>query len=253
MAREREFQGRTLEEAIAEAARFLSVPEEAVHYRLVDEGRLGVLGFGARPVRIVVEAPERSPHAPAPAAKAPEANAPRASAPPPEAPRPPAETTGADAEPPPALVEAVRAILESAGFAVAPRIERDGAGWSIRLEGEDEDLFLKREAELLHAFEFLLHRMSRRGWPDAGPVRVRCGEERGGDDGEVAELAREVASVVARTGKPRKLHPMNPYERRIVHVTVREFPGLSSRSEGEGFLKRVTVEREGRRRGRRRG
>lgn len=244
MGSEREFQGRTLEEAIGEAARFLAVAEEAVHYRLVDEGRLGVLGFGARPVRIAVETPDR----PAPVAKAPEPPPPRA-----ESPRPPSGTTAVDAEPPPALVETVRTILEGGAFAIAPRIAREGTGWSIVLEGEDEDLFLKRDAELLHALEFLLHRMARRGWPDAGPVRVRCGGERGGDDGEVAGLAREVASVVARTGKPRKLHPMNPYERRIVHVTVREFPSLTSRSEGEGFLKRITVEREGRRRGRRRG
>lgn len=246
MAGEREFQGRTLEDAIAEAARFLAVAEAAVHYRLVDEGRLGVLGFGARPVRIAVEVPERS--ASAPPAEAAKGPAPRI-----EVPRPPSEPDAAGVEPPPALVETVRAILDSAGFAVEPSYTRDETGWSIRLEGEDEDLFLKRDAELLHALEFLLHRMARRGWPDTGPVRVRCGTERGGDDGEVAELAREVASVVARTGKPRKLHPMNPYERRIVHVTVREYPGLTSRSEGEGFLKRVTVEREGRRRGRRRG
>jgi spoIIIJ-associated protein len=248
VAGEREFRGRTLEEAIGEAARFLSVPEEAVHYRLVDEGRLGVLGFGARPVRIAVETADRPPTAPAPAANARATLTPRV-----ESPRPSSAPTEVEAEPPPALVETVRAILEGGAFAVAPRIARDGRGWSIVLEGEDEDLFLKRDAELLHAFEFLLHRMARRGWPDAGPVRVRCGAERGGDDGEVAELAREVASVVARTGKPRRLHPMNPYERRIVHVTVREFPGLTSRSEGEGFLKRVTVAREGRRRGRRRG
>lgn len=243
MGGEREFQGRTLEEAISEAARFLSVAEEAVHYRLVDEGRLGVLGFGARPVRISVDTPDRAAPPPAPEPQPPRVESQGASS----------EATEVASEPPRALVETVRAILEGGGFAVAPRIVRDGTGWSIFLEGEDEDLFLKREAELLHALEFLLHRMARRGWPDAGPVRVRCGEERGGDDGEIVELAREVASVVARTGKPRKLHPMNPYERRIVHVTIREFPGLTSRSEGEGFLKRVTVEREGRRRGRRRG
>jgi predicted RNA-binding protein Jag len=36
---------------------------------------------------------------------------------------------------------------------------------------------------------------------------------------------------------------MNPYERRVVHMTVREVPGLTTVSEGEGFLKRVRVEK----------
>jgi predicted RNA-binding protein Jag len=38
---------------------------------------------------------------------------------------------------------------------------------------------------------------------------------------------------------------MNPYERRLVHVTVREFAGLETHSEGQGFLKAVTIRRTG--------
>ena len=38
----------------------------------------------------------------------------------------------------------------------------------------------------------------------------------------IAEV-REVAGQVARTGEAKKMHPMNPYERRLVHLTVREF------------------------------
>jgi spoIIIJ-associated protein len=34
---------------------------------------------------------------------------------------------------------------------------------------------------------------------------------------------------------------MNPYERRLVHIAVREFPEVTSHSVGEGFLKQVTV------------
>ena len=56
--------------------------------------------------------------------------------------------------------------------------------------------------------------------------------------------ANEVAGQVARTGVAKKLHPMNPYERRLVHLTVREFEGLETSSEGDGFLKTVTVCRD---------
>jgi spoIIIJ-associated protein len=60
-------------------------------------------------------------------------------------------------------------------------------------------------------------------------------------DDELIELTREVARQVARTGKTKKLHPMNSYERRLVHLTVREFAGLSSCSDGTGALKRVRI------------
>jgi spoIIIJ-associated protein len=237
MPREKTFEARTLEEAIASAARFLGIAEEAVHYRLLEEGRLGVMGFGAKPTRIAVDLPDR-----------PAEPVQRPPTPPPPSPAAPAPSP----DPPAALTENVQGMLREGGFEMDARFVHDGKGWTVRLEGPDQELFLKRDAELLHAFEFLVHRMGRRTWPEAGPVRIECGGEQGGRDQEVAELAREVAGVVARTGKARRLQPMNPYERRIVHMTVREFPGLVSRSEGEGFLKRITVERGGRRRTRRR-
>ena len=34
---------------------------------------------------------------------------------------------------------------------------------------------------------------------------------------------------------------MNPYERRIVHLTVNQIPGLATESLGEGFLKQIRV------------
>ena len=56
-------------------------------------------------------------------------------------------------------------------------------------------------------------------------------------------MVREAAAQVARSGQPRRLHAMNPYERRVVHMTVRELRGLTTVSEGDGFLKRVRVEK----------
>ena len=100
-----------------------------------------------------------------------------------------------------------------------------------------------KNGELLSAMQFVLNRMSRRTWPDAGRIDLG-GRESGGSrqrDDDLVELAREAAEQVSRTGKTRKLQPMNAYERRLVHLTVREFPGLSSNSDGDGSLKRVRI------------
>ena len=50
-----------------------------------------------------------------------------------------------------------------------------------------------------------------------------------------------MAQQVSSTGRTKKLHPMNAYERRLVHLTVRDFPGLSSSSDGRGAMKRVRI------------
>ncbi len=43
------------------------------------------------------------------------------------------------------------------------------------------------------------------------------------------------------TGSKEALSPMNPHERRIVHLEVAEQEGVTTVSEGDGFLKRITI------------
>jgi spoIIIJ-associated protein len=62
-------------------------------------------------------------------------------------------------------------------------------------------------------------------------------------DDELIAMAHDAAAHVERSGRPRRLPPMNAYERRLVHLTIREYDGLDSRSEGHGHLKRVRVVR----------
>jgi spoIIIJ-associated protein len=118
-------------------------------------------------------------------------------------------------------------------------------GVTIELDGADRRALLHRDGELLQSLQFLLGRMARRQWPDAGRVRVSCPGERRVRDEDVVDLAREVADEVARTGRPKRLRPMNAYERRLVHITIREYAGLDSRSEGDGSLKRVRIVKQG--------
>ncbi len=57
---------------------------------------------------------------------------------------------------------------------------------------------------------------------------------------ELAEAGLDAAEEVRRTGRPKKLWPMNPFERKIVHDAVAA-AGLRSESEGEEPERRVVV------------
>ena len=94
---------------------------------------------------------------------------------------------------------------------------------------------------MISSLQFLLNRMARRAWPGAGRIHLSCDGDRKHRDDELLELTREVIQQVASTGKTKRLHPMNAYERRLVHIAVREHGGLGSRSEGNGYLKRVRI------------
>ena len=57
----------------------------------------------------------------------------------------------------------------------------------------------------------------------------------------LAELGRETAEQVLRTGEPVKLAVMNPFERKVIHDAVGTVEGVTSSSEGEEPRRRVVV------------
>ena len=66
-------------------------------------------------------------------------------------------------------------------------------------------------------------------------------EYRKGKDIELREMAKLLAEKVKQTGVDQQLGPLNPYERRIVHMAVAEVPGATSESVGDAFSKTVLI------------
>ena len=155
-------------------------------------------------------------------------------------PRPPVEADPAQME---QLASTLRTMLAKLELELEVALEPVRTGVRVELTG-DQDLLARNDAEFPQALQFLLNRMSRRTWPDVGRIQLMSDRLSNAQDEELVEEIREVAGQIAHTGQPKSLHPMNPYERRIVHITVREFPGLRSDSAGEGFRKRITISRE---------
>jgi len=220
----KEFDGKDLEDALGAAVAALGRPASELDYEVVEGGRKGVFGLGARPVRIRV------------AEVAGVAAAGQAS-PPPAIPPPTASTVDS---PPRA---ALRNIIAKMGFDLRVEEARRDGTLELTLDGADRERLTARDGELLAAIEFVLNRMGRRTWPDEPSVRLVCRGFRSERDDELVEMVREAAAQVTRSGLPLRLRAMNPYERRVVHMTVRELPGLTTVSEGDGFLKRVRVEK----------
>lgn len=156
--------------------------------------------------------------------------------------RPPQKPVDADPAQMEQLGDTLRTMIGKLELELEVAVEPVRAGVRVEFTG-DQDLLTRNDAEFPQAMQFLLNRMSRRTWPDVGRIQVVSDGFRNERDEELMEEIREVAGQVAHTGQPKALHPMNPYERRIVHITVREFEGLRSDSEGDGFRKRITISR----------
>ena len=70
---------------------------------------------------------------------------------------------------------------------------------------------------------------------------VDCLGYRLGKDTEVKEMARFMMERAKSSGTPQEMGPLNPYHRRIVHMTVSEDPTCSSESAGDAFMKSVYI------------
>lgn len=284
MGNKRRFEGQTIEDAVRTASQSLGIPVGDLDYVLLDEGRRGVLGMGARKCSIEVtvppqlmrlgddddeededrEEPRQGKTAAEPRRRGRGRRGGR---------RDRSETTrredrevGESGEEPAEEVseelkatqrgveETLGRMFELMDLDLEIRSSFSGGNLKVKLGGRDRQRLTQKEGQLISALQFLLNRMARRTWPDLGRLQLQCDGYRNRRDDEVVELVREVASQVKRTGQAKRLHPMNPYERRLAHLTVRDYSGLVSRSEGNGFMKKITISpgKGGRNRGRQR-
>jgi spoIIIJ-associated protein len=142
------------------------------------------------------------------------------------------------------LHERVREFLKQtvAAMGVPLDVTVVDAGDNIRVElsGEGGEVLLKRRAEALDALQQIVNTAFRRELKDDRSFVVDCMDYRKAKDAELRQMARFTMEK-AKTAGPQEMGPLNPYARRLVHITVAEDPQMSSESIGDAFLKTVII------------
>jgi spoIIIJ-associated protein len=105
----------------------------------------------------------------------------------------------------------------------------------VIFDGPDKAMLLRNDGSLLLAFQHVLNKVS--------PVKVQvdCEFFRRRKEKKLKEFGEKIAQQVSASGRDEVLDYMNPYERRIIHIAVNQVPGITSESQGEGFLKKVKI------------
>ena len=126
---------------------------------------------------------------------------------------------------------------EKAGVSVHQEDDRI----SLRIETEDAGLLIGKQGQTLDALQYLVTKMlakkSRR------KVRITINVEACPDrhNEALAHLAQKYGEKVKKSGRPMILSPMNPYDRRIVHMALQDDKDLKTVSRGEGLYKKVVI------------
>jgi len=110
----------------------------------------------------------------------------------------------------------------------------------IELSGEGGEVLLRRRGETLDALQQIVNTAFRRELKDDRSFVVDCLDFRKAKDAELRQMARFTMEKAKMSG-PQEMGPLNPYARRLVHLTVAEDPQMSSESIGDAFLKTVVI------------
>jgi len=136
----------------------------------------------------------------------------------------------------------VRTVLRLMGVEANVLTVEEDEGVRFALDcGGNDGYVIGRRGETLDALQYLTRLVVSRGRDDYKKVSINVGDYREQHEQSLRDLAISSAGKAKKYGRNISLHPMSPYDRRIVHTTVQDFDGANSFSVGEGSDRRVVI------------
>jgi spoIIIJ-associated protein len=132
-------------------------------------------------------------------------------------------------------------IVSTMGLSLTAEAEEMPDGLRINLNGEDGALLTRRQGEALAALQHIVAAVFRQDVDERRRLVVDCQGFRKSKDAELKQMAKFMAEKARDTGHAQEIGPLNPYERRIVHLAVSEVEKVSSESIGDAFEKTVII------------
>ena len=112
---------------------------------------------------------------------------------------------------------------------------------NIEVIGRDAGLVIGKKGQVLQALQSLTHRVVNRPGLDRRHVVVDAEGYRSRRDDSLANMAKQLGKQAVSQGKIITFEPMNPRDRRVVHLALAKFEGVITKSEGEGDERRVQI------------
>jgi spoIIIJ-associated protein len=140
-----------------------------------------------------------------------------------------------------AIVDFLNRFTAALGVKAHVSVEETANGPRLDLGGDEAEILVRHRGEPLKALQHVVDMAFGRSLADDKRVFVDALEYRKGKDIELRRMALFLAEKVKQSGVDQQLGPLNPYERRIVHLAVAEIPGVATESVGDAFSKTVLI------------
>jgi len=139
------------------------------------------------------------------------------------------------------IVEFLEHVAGAIGIDATVSREDTADGSRFNFEGEQAELLARHRGEPLKALQHVVDSAFARDLRDERRVFVDALGYRKGKDIELRQMAKLLAEKAKQSGVDQQMGPLNPYERRLVHMAVAEVPGVTTESVGDAFSKTVLI------------
>jgi spoIIIJ-associated protein len=239
----------TVEEAIAEGLAELGLEAEAVDVEVLDSGSRGLFGVGSRQARVRLMVKTT-----APGDEVGTQNMGIATAPTP---------SGSEADAPVEFSEDAFKVLDDnllfvSRQTVAELLEKmkipahvevrfgdpDEEGQRpvlVDVEGDDLGVLIGRRAEILNSLQYIVNLIVSKQAEHWVQVVIDVQGYRVRHERQLRQMARRMADQAMKAGRRQILEPMSASDRRIIHLELRDHPGVTTQSVGEEPTRKVTI------------
>ncbi len=226
--------GETIEEAIQKGLDELGVTASDVMVTVLEEPSRGLFGLGAREARVRLQLIGARPAPPAPAIT-----------------EMPSTLVSDDSltdddarigkEVLAELLERMRIEADITVQRTEPSQQGEAAPWLLNVQGRHVSNLIGRRGETLASLQYITRLMTSRRLQRRANIIVDVDGYKSRRSDRLVQLALRMAEQAVKQGRTISLEPMPPNERRIIHLTLRNRPDVTTRSVGEGSSRKVTI------------
>jgi spoIIIJ-associated protein len=204
-----EVEGRTVDDATKKAIAELGITDSSkVNIEVIDEGKSGIFGFGvSRPAKIRLY-------------------------------------YNIDTKD---IADAIREVIGNifSKMELDCRISDIKEGESkvyIELESKNSSgLVIGRKGKTLESLQFMVNLIVNHKTGSDKKIILDIESYRAKRERALRKMSKDIAFKVIKSGKPWTLEPMNPFERRLIHLTLQNDSRVTTKSEGQGIYRKVTI------------
>ncbi len=198
------FTAKTVDDAITEACKALSVTSDKLDYEVVEEGTSGFLGIGSKEASIK------------------------------------AKVKSSVIDKAKVFLNDVFAAMNMT-VVIDAKFDDIEKELSIDLSGDDMGVLIGKRGQTLDSLQYLVSLVVNKSSDEYIRVKVDTEDYRNRRKETLENLAKNMSFKVKRTRRPLSLEPMNPYERRIIHSALQNDSYVTTHSEGEEPYRHVVV------------